>query len=144
MLAPLPPSSFPPRELSATQRTGAGGRSWSRARVVEAATLVSEDDEATSGALESRKRARARRWRRRLLWHDAVLATGLALLVYGLAEAPVLAMVGYLVVLGESLLPRPTSTRLPVGIGRFGHLLARRHRPPTTGRRCRRQLKVLP
>jgi hypothetical protein len=111
--------------------------------VVEAALTASEADEATLEALESGKWARARRRRRRLPWHAAVLAVGVALLAYGVAEVPVLALVGYLVVLGERLLALPTSTRPTVRTGRFGDLPAKRHCPPAARRRFRRHLKAL-
>jgi len=98
-------------------------------------------DEAVLDALESRRRAGIRSRHRQVLWHILVLGLAVGLFAYGLAAAPVLCVLGYLVVLGEPLVPGPTSQTAPHPLR--GYVPEAGHRP-SGNQRCRRHWEVRP
>ena len=88
-------------------------------------------------ALQERRRASTRIWYRQVLWHTLVLGLGAGLFGYGLAKAPAMCVVAYLVVLGERLVPGPASTSRVAAHRLAGRLPAAGRHASRDRRRCR-------
>jgi len=106
----IPPSRSRGRCTGSRGSCSAQGRGVARQRMGCAGAGNSRTiDEEVLAALDGRRRVARRSRHRRLLWHAPILMLGAGLFAYGVIAAPPLCLLGYLILLGERLVPPASS-----------------------------------